>query len=894
MKAPSGTVTFLFTDIEGSTRLWEEFPDAMRAALADHDEVVRDAIVSCGGHVVKTTGDGFHSAFGDASSAVRAAVAAQRGLDAHVWPATGPLRVRMGIDTGEADERDGDYFGRPVNRAARLMAAAHGGQIVASAATAAVLTAPPGVALVDQGFHRLRGLAEPMQVFRVHADGLVVIDQPLDTEQTVPGNLPRSATEYVGRVDLLRSQAAQLASRRLVTLTGTGGVGKTRTAIEAGWLSVDAFPNGVWLVELAPIADSGAVVAGVASVLSVYPQAGMSMLAAIVDWLRGRRLLLILDNCEHVLGAAAELVSAVIAGCPSVTVLATSREPLGVAGERVVPIASLDAAQAEELFRDRAQSADASLELTSAELETVGRICARLDGIPLAIELAAARVRSLTLDDLAARLDDRFRLLRGSGRGGSERHQTLRAAVAWSYQLLSEAEQVVFDRVSVFAGGFDLEAAEAVCSDELVDVGDVVDLVGSLVDKSMVVADRADSRVRYRVLETLRVYGEERLDDRNEIAALRDRHLAYYLAAAQAARSLQMGPRQLDGDAVFERDWDNIRAARAWATDSGQLGLAEDLLIATYFFAFVRLRHEVGDWAEQLLAKDDPQDPRASSTFLVAGGFRNIVMDFAEAIRLDHEAIERGSDPESIANAWQAIASALVVQGNVEQALIALEHAEKALTDTDEANVNYWVRWCRVNVSVFSDPTALPAAMERLTDFAQQTQAPWMLTSLHNLKGTMSLGLGDYEQALEEHRAAFSIATKTKAVFDQVFAAIGIINALLSAPDATPTPEIRSMLSLVRDTRTWYVLSRACELIANHLARTGHLDEASTMLGYLERYAPAIETGSDIRNQTTDLVRGHPRAQELRALGAAMGPAEFADYTIAQLPEGGAWAEPRA
>ena len=237
IEAPSGTVTFLFTDIEGSTRLWEEFPDAMRAALADHDEVVRDAIVSCGGYVVKTTGDGFHTAFGDASSAVRAAVAAQLGLDAHVWPATGPLRVRMGIDTGEADERDGDYFGRPVNRAARLMAAAHGGQIVASAATAAVLTAPSGVALVDQGFHRLRGLAEPMQVFRVHADGLVVVDQPLDTEQTVPGNLPRLATEYVGRVDLLRSQAAELASRRLVTLTGTGGVGKTRTAYR-GWLVV--------------------------------------------------------------------------------------------------------------------------------------------------------------------------------------------------------------------------------------------------------------------------------------------------------------------------------------------------------------------------------------------------------------------------------------------------------------------------------------------------------------------------------------------------------------------------------------------------------------------------------------------------------------------------------
>ena len=224
-------------------------------------------------------------------------------------------------------------------------------------------------------------------------------------------------------------------------------------------------------------------------------------------------------------------------------------------------------------------------------------------------------------------------------------------------------------------------------------------------------------------------------------------------------------------------------------------------------------------------------------------------MDFAEAIRMDHEAIERNTDPESVANAWQAIASALVVQGEVEEALVALDHAEKVVAETDEENVNYWVRWCRVNILVFSDPTALPAALERLTEFAHYTQAPWMLASLHNLRGTMSLGVHDYEQALAEHRATFAITTTTKAVFDQVFAAIGIINALLSVPDAAPTPEIRRMLSLVRDTRTWYVLGRACELIAHSFARSGRLDEASTMLGYLERYAPALEAGAEVRTR---------------------------------------------
>jgi predicted ATPase/class 3 adenylate cyclase len=561
---PSGTVTFLFTDIEGSTPLWDSFPDAMGAALARHDEILRSAVAANGGHVFSTAGDGVGAVFGRAASAITAALAAQRELSAEVWVGGPVLRVRMGVHTGEAEERDGDFFGPAVNRAARIMGAANGGQVLVSDLTSGLVEQVAEVKLVDLGSIELKGVIEPVHVYGVAGDGHEWLDIPLLTGQVTRGNLPRLQTESVGDLANLQRRVANLAQTSVVTLTGSGGVGKTRAAIEIGWLVVDEFVDGVWLVELAPVSDPDLAVTAIATTLGAHLQPGSTMIESVVDWCLGRRMLLIVDNCEHVLDPVVEVVEAIVTGCPTVTIIATSREPLGVAGETVARIASLDERYATELFVLRARSADAGFEPTDADGDAIAGICRRLDGIPLAIELAAARIRSLSPAELLERLDDRFRLLRGGGRGGLERHQTLRATVAWSYQLLAGDAQLLFDRLSVFAGSFDLAAAESVCAGDDLDPYDIVDLLGDLVDKSMVVASRTDRGTRYRLLETLRQYGEERLDDRAETAAVRDAHVRHFVDVARRLEPLWQSPDQAAIGKRFDDDWENFGAAHAW------------------------------------------------------------------------------------------------------------------------------------------------------------------------------------------------------------------------------------------------------------------------------------------------------------------------------------------
>jgi len=487
---PSGVVTFLFTDIEGSTRRWEADADAMRAALLVHDEVLRTAIQSHGGFLFSHTGDGVAAAFASPASAVDAAVAAQRALE---------LPVRMGLATGEAELRDGDYFGTVLNRAARVMAAGHGGQILVADSTAGLLS---GVDLMDLGPRRLRDLPNPITVYQLHAPGLRTDFPPLRGVDSNPGNLRPASTRLIGRESEVAEIDAAVRSHRLVTLTGVGGVGKTRLALEVAASLADEFPDGVWVFEMAAVTDPAAVPDAVAAVLGIIQQPGKSVSESVAGALEGRVRLLVLDNCEHVLDAAADLIEAILAQSATVKILATSREGLAVPDEQVRPVRSLDAATgidsaAVTLFVERAQGIASGFSMVDGgEAAAVIEICQRLDGIPLAIELAASRMASMTASEMRDRLDHRFRLLVGS-RQGLERHHTLRHAVAWSYDLLDDAEKALLERCSVFTGGFDLESACAVAGFGHDEYG-ILDLLDASVRKSLLAADRQRGEPGFR------------------------------------------------------------------------------------------------------------------------------------------------------------------------------------------------------------------------------------------------------------------------------------------------------------------------------------------------------------------------------------------------------------
>ena len=457
----------------------------------------------------KHTGDGVCAAFASPRSAVDAAVAAQRGLE---------LPVRMGIATGEAELRGGDYFGAVLNRAARVMAAGHGGQILLAESTAGLIS---GVDLMDLGQRRLRDVPMPVGVFQVRAAGLRAEFPPLRALDTTPGNLRRAATSFIGRESEVAEVEAAVQAHRLVTLTGVGGVGKTRLATEVAARLGDEFPDGVWFFELAAVTDPAAIPDAVAAVLGITQQPGKTVSESVAAALEGRVRLLVIDNCEHVLDAAADLIEAILAHSATVRILATSREGLGVPDEQVWPVRSLDAAAgidsaAVSLFVERAQGVAAGFSMAGGdEAAAVTEICQRLDGIPLAIELAASRMASMTASEMRDRLDHRFRLLVGSRRG-LERHHTLRHAVAWSYDLLDDPEKTVLDRCSVFAGGFDLQSACAVAGSDDLDEYAILEVLDALVRKSLLIADRSSGRTRFSMLETIRQFAEEQLVARGE------------------------------------------------------------------------------------------------------------------------------------------------------------------------------------------------------------------------------------------------------------------------------------------------------------------------------------------------------------------------------------------
>ena len=579
------TFTFLFTDIEGSTALLQRVREsAYGQVLASHHAVIRAALAGHGGREIDTAGDGFFAVFSSPRACVAAALEMQQGLTSRTWPGNERVRVRMGVHCGEAEQTAAGFVGLDVHRAARIAAVAHGGQVLVSETAAALVgdALPLGAGLQNLGVHRLKDLGRPLQLFQLCASGLQAEFPPLRSlgSPALPNNLPTELTTFIGRERELSKIRALMDTSRLVTLTGAGGAGKTRLGLQVAAELVDGSGDGVWLVELGAVSDDGAIAAAIAQALQIPLQSGRSDLEVVADALAPQDILIVLDNCEHVIGGCAKTTETLLRRCPKVHVIATSRELLGIGGETIYRVPSLSLPDADDLdpatvascdavalFTARAQAQGVSLALDADTAQVVVSMCRKLDGLPLAIELAAARLRSMSLTDLASRLDQRFRLLTGGSRTVAERQHTLRTAVDWSYSLLTRAEQLLLARLAVFAGGFDLAAAEQVCGFGAIDALDVFALLGLLVDKSLVTVESAGRAVRYRMLETIRLFAAERLAEAgsDEAATLSASHCAHYLAVAEEAAPHLHRPEQASWRARLDVDQANLRRATAHA-----------------------------------------------------------------------------------------------------------------------------------------------------------------------------------------------------------------------------------------------------------------------------------------------------------------------------------------
>jgi len=847
---PAGTVTFLLSDIERSTRLWEAAPEAMARAVPLHYAILSEAIARRGGvrPVEQGEGDSLVGAFSRASDAVAAAHDAQRELLAHVWPDGAELRVRIALHTAEAQLRDeGNYFGVALSRCARLRAIAHGGHTLLSRATSdLVLDAlPEGASLVDLGMHRLRDLGRPEHVYGLVHPDLPAVAGELCSLDALPNNLPDQLTSFVGRTRELDEAWRALHATRLLTLTGAGGCGKTRLALQVAADSLDAFPDGAWLIELAPLADEQLVSAALAAALGVRPAPGVSALQAVCSHLAERRALVILDNCEHLLATCAVTAEAILHAAPAVTVLATSRAPLRVAGEtdwrvpslslpsptrEAEPVDALAQSDAVRLFIERAAKVRPNFAVTNANAPAVAQICHALDGIPLAIELAAARIRVLSAEQIADGLCDRFHLLTGGARTALPRQQTLRASVEWSHALLSGDEQVLLRRLGVFAGGFAFDAVEDIGAGEGIDRYAVLDLLGSLVDKSLVVAEEHGPAVRYRLLETVRQYALERLADSGEADAVRDRHRDAYLALAERAAPDLETARQRDWLNTLHAEAANFAAAieRATTTDP-ERALRLCTALTHLWRAHARYAEADAAFGRALDAADAmPSVWRARASWgraflaiyagdLAAGEVHaRVALELAETVGDDatiaraltaigirelyaapatarsglERAIEharRAGDEWALVEATGQLASSYLFQGQHAPALrITAEIAE--LTERIGHPQQVGLRWLTVGLPAFVDGRFEEArtASERARATSDATGEPGLATIADALLGQLDVVTGEPERALARMlpRLERCIATGAGLAATPAIAAIGFAELSLGRFDA--------------------------------------------------------------------------------------------------------------
>lgn len=869
MQGASTVKTLLFTDIEGSTRLWEHDAERMRLALARHDAIVRAAVECHHGHVVKMTGDGVHAAFDDPLDAVRATLHLQEALADPENTHGTALHVRCGLHAGVDEQRDKDFFGRAVNRAARLMATAHGGQVLLSQTVAALLgdRLPEGVSLRDLGTVRLRDLVSPEHVYQLSAATLRKDFPPLRSLEATPHNLPAQVTTFVGRSREIAEISKLLTRTRLLTLHGMGGIGKTRLALQVAAGLLGEFSDGVWLVELAALSDSRMVPLAVASVLGVKEETGRPLVEALLAFVKDRKLLLILDNCEHLLGACAELAAQLLRSGSRLTILTASREALRVAGEtcHAVPaltypkpdqttsLAALRDYEAADLFVDRVHCTQPSLQLTPQSAAAIASICYRLDGIPLAIELAAARVRSLSIENVAARLDDRFSLLTRGDTTALPRQQTLRALIDWSFDLLTHPERTLLRRLAVFAGGWTLEGAEVVGADGEVCQTDVLGLLANLVEKSLVSLDAQGGR--YRLLETVRQYAQERLDESGEARAVRTRHLIFYVTYAERAGAEIIGPSQGMWLAQLDLESENILAAHAWCDSvegGGELGLRLVFAIKLYLMYRGRLALLRAATLDALARPGALERTRPRCRVLHAAGQVVFLMGHYEEAK--------GYLEESLSIAREI--------GDRDRAAMVLQ--ELGAVSTGQADLVKAGRY-------FEEALHLAKELGNKRALASAINA---LAQLHRMEGKLDSAERLYQQML-------ALARELE---DQETIAIGLLNLAMasigkgsSADALEPLAEALAIATGIGSKRAGQSALEVC--VALH-ASDGEWERAATLFGAAE--AQVTQTG--LHRDPTDEAFLAPMIDRARqALGAtafaaaeAMGRALPYDAAVAQ------------
>jgi predicted ATPase len=870
----------LFTDVEGSTRRWESDADAMRVALAAHDEVLCTAIEARGGWVFKHTGDGVCAAFASPRCAVDAAVAAQRAVE---------LPVRMGIATGEAELRGADYFGVVLNRAARVMAAGHGGQILLAESTAGLLS---GVDLVDLGPRRLRDLPNPVGLFQVRAAGLRTDFPPLRALDASPGNLRAAVTSFIGRESEVGEVHAAIKAHRLVTLTGVGGVGKTRLALEVAARLADEFPDGVWFFDLAAVADPAAVPDAVAAVLGTIQQPGKSVANSVAAALEGRSRLLVFDNCEHVLDAAADLIEAILAASATTKIVATSREGLGLADERLWPVPSLDVgagvdSAAVALFVERAQHVSPRFTVgDDGEAAAVVEICRRLDGIPLAIELAASRMAAMTVGEVRDRLDQRLRLLVGSRRA-LERHHTLRHAVAWSYGLLDESEQALLDRCSVFAGGFDLHSACAVAGfPDAPDDFATLDVLDALVRKSLLVADRSAGRTRFSMLETIRQFAEEQLVARGAASDVRAAHARHFAGREADVLALWDSPRQREAYDWFTIELANLRTAFRWAADHGDLDVAAPIATYAAWVGFQTENYEPIAWAEELIEPARAVDhPRLAALYVVAefcymAGRIEAAVGYSDAAQ-EVIGIGRAELPFGL-------------EGLLGGSYVAIGHPER------------WIRWCRAQLARGRDTHALTraslvilltvtgsgeeamAAAEGLIDAAEATGNPHALAFALLAYG-LAVHDADPVRSLAALRRGLVIAQDSGNRANQSHLATNLCRFEAEHGDPLAAFDYFTVaIGNYHDSGNTHMIRSPLAYLAAFFDRLGRYEPAATIAGFavtspLAALPVMAEFGTAIAHLRN--VLGEATYESLARKGETMTTAEIVTYAFAQIDQ---------